>query len=575
MGIRTTFMRFRSLLIPVAAALLLATGSGAEAQSLYIANQASATLSVISTPGNNLTTTVATGLGPLGVAASADGRTVVITNSGDNTITIVDATSGNVTATVAVGQQPTGVAITPNNATAYVANSGDNTVSVVNLSSGTVTATIGVGLGPFGVAISPNGTTVFVTNSFANTVSVIAVAGNSVSGTIAVGSSPSGIVAAANGNVYVSNTGDNTVSVISGSNAVTSTIPVGAEPFGIAATPNSVVYVANLEDGTVSVIGTSTSSITVGGAPYGVAASTDGSTVFVVNKTAEQVSVISTATNTVSGTIGVPGTPGSFGQFLGPGGPPASVLAAAVLPNSRSVLVGSPATFAATVLNSGATALNNCQFALPKSFPTGLSLTYQTLSSGGQLTGSANQPASIAANSGQGFVLAFQSTASVTSVSQPLIISCSGTSAAPDVIGVDVPTLAFSTTPVADVVALAATTGNNGIVSTPVGTAAAFAVATDNVGATGSLTASVDTGGIQLPVSLTLCQSNPSTGACSTSPSTSVAVTIAAGATPTFSVFVVPTGTIAFAPASSRVFLRFLDSNGVSHGSTSVAVRTQ
>ena len=145
---------------------------------------------------------------------------------------------------------------------------------------------------------------------------------------------------------------------------------------------------------------------------------------FVVNKTAEQVSVISTSTNSVAGSIAVPGTPGSFGQFFGPSGPPAlEVLAAAVLPTSRSVVVGNSATFAATVLNTSATNVNNCQFALPRAFPTGLSLLYQTLSPSGQLTGQPNQPVSIAANSGQGFLLAFQSSSPVNSISQPLVIS--------------------------------------------------------------------------------------------------------------------------------------------------------
>ena len=556
--------------------LALAVVSSARAQTLYVANQASATLSVINTLTDNLATTVATGSGPLGVAASSDGRTVVIANSGDNTVTIVDATSGNITATVGVGNQPTGVAITPNDTTAYVANSSDNTVSVVNLSNATVVATISVGLAPVGIAVSPTGQMVYVANSFANTVSVIAVANNTVAATIPVGASPSGVAAAPNGNVYVSNSADNTVSVINASSStVANTVPVGAAPFGIAVAENGTAYVANLEDGTVTVLGSTTTAVRVGGAPYGVAVSTDGSAVFAVNKTSEQVSVISTSTNSVSGSIAVPGTPGSFGQFFGPSGPPASVLAAAVLPTSRSVVVGNSATFAATVLNIGAATLNNCQFALPNSFPAGLSLLYQTLSPNGQLTGQPDQPVSIAANSGQGFLLAFQSSSPVTSVSQPLVISCSGTSAAPDVVGLDVPGLTFSTTPVPDVVALAATASNNGIVSTPVGTAAAFAVATDDVGAPGSLTASLDTEGIQLPLILAVCESNSSNGACLASPAPSVAVTFTTGGTPTFSVFITPSAPIPFARASSRVFLRFLDTNGESHGSTSVAVEAQ
>ena len=58
-------------------------------------------------------------------------------------------------------------------------------------------------------------------------------------------------------------------------------------------------------------------------------------------------------------------------------------------------------------------------------------------------------------------------------------------------------------------------------------------------------------------------------------PTGSVAVTIAAGATPTFSVFATASSAIPFAPAVSRVFVRFTDAAGASHGETSVAVMTE
>ena len=45
-------------------------------------------------------------------------------------------------------------------------------------------------------------------------------------------------------------------------------------------------------------------------------------------------------------------------------------------------------------------------------------------------------------------------------------------------------------------------------------------------------------------------------------------------ATPTFSVFVA-SGPVAFAPGTSRIFVRFDDGAGGAHGSTSVAVSTQ
>jgi hypothetical protein len=133
----------------------------------------------------------------------------------------------------------------------------------------------------------------------------------------------------------------------------------------------------------------------------------------------------------------------------------------------------------------------------------------------------------------------------------------------------------MSATPIADIIALVATPTNNGIIEVPNGGAAAFAVASSNVGVTGDIVASVDTGAAKLPVVLNLCQSNPANGQCLAPPAPSVALNIAGGAAPTFSVFLQSTGAIPFAPAASRVFVRFKDPDGGLHGSTSVAIETE
>ena len=99
-------------------------------------------------------------------------------------------------------------------------------------------------------------------------------------------------------------------------------------------------------------------------------------------------------------------------------------------------------------------------------------------------------------------------------------------------------------------------------------------MATVNVGVTGSITATADTGNATLPVSIFLCQTNPATGQCISTISGSVATQINANATPTFAVFVQGDGTVPFDPAANRIFVRF-SSDGVTRGSTSVAVRTQ
>ena len=126
-----------------------------------------------------------------------------------------------------------------------------------------------------------------------------------------------------------------------------------------------------------------------------------------------------------------------------------------------------------------------------------------------------------------------------------------------------------------DVIALAAST-TPGIVELPLasGGAGAFAVATINVGAPGTLTVSVDTGSAQLPLATAICQTNSTTGQCLAPPSATVSANFTANGTPTFAIFATATGQIPFAPGSSRIFVRFKDGNGVSHGSTSEAVET-
>src|SRR5262249_50575910 len=129
-----------------------------------------------------------------------------------------------------------------------------------------------------------------------------------------------------------------------------------------------------------------------------------------------------------------------------------------------------------------------------------------------------------------------------------------------------------------DIVALAATTSNDGIVNIP-GTNGIgfFSVAAVNAGATAQITAIADTGNALVPVTLTLCQTNPTSGACAKPPvaASSVTVVIGANQTPTFAIFVKGTGSVPFLPGSNRVYVRFKDANGAVVGATSVAVRTQ
>jgi hypothetical protein len=157
-----------------------------------------------------------------------------------------------------------------------------------------------------------------------------------------------------------------------------------------------------------------------------------------------------------------------------------------------------------------------------------------------------------------------------------LTFDCDNTEPAPIISGVNTLFFSASATPVADIVALAATLNNDGIVNIP-GTngTGVFAVATVNMSAGDTLTVSADAGGAALPVNVFVCQTDPQSSACSSPPADSVTTMILTNETPTFGVFVAATGDVSFFPEIHRIFVRFKDSGGVTRGSTSVAVRSQ
>jgi DNA-binding beta-propeller fold protein YncE len=264
-----------------------------------------------------------------------------------------------------------------------------------------------------------------------------------------------------------------------------------------------------------------------------------------------------------------------------------SALDAAVLPGDRSVQRtgdSSVATVLATMVNGGGAALSNCGVGLTDfqanalSDPVPLTLDFQATDPGtNTVTGTLDTPVSIEAGAARSFLLAFEAPTAHSFTGRALSFTCDGTTAAPIVYGVNTVDLQFSPTPVPDVIAQANTASGNGILTVPLsqGQRAAFAVATMNAGAASALTAALDVGdAVALPLEAALCQTNPATGRCLAAPATTVPIKLGAEQAATFSVFVSATGAIPFDPTGARLFVRFFDGDGVSHGSTSVAVTT-
>ena len=253
---------------------------------------------------------------------------------------------------------------------------------------------------------------------------------------------------------------------------------------------------------------------------------------------------------------------------------PSIGLVSSVLPASRSVQLGGTATAFGTMINAGPSAATGCAPRLVTALPG--TFTYQTTDPvTNALIGAPNTPVSLAAGAPQSFVIAMTPDAAFLPTDARIDFTCTSAFAAPSVPGLNTLLVSASPSPVPDIVALGAT-GDPGIVDIP-GTAGTgvFAVATVNVGAGGSMTVSADTGGISLPVSISLCQTDPATGACLGAPAGNVITQINAGDTPTFGIFVTGVDAVPFAPASNRVFVRFKAADGSIRGATSVAVRTQ
>lgn len=144
---------------------------------------------------------------------------------------------------------------------------------------------VNVGAAPSQAILTPNGAEVYVSNNGDNTVSVINTATNAVTHTVPVGSSPDALAVAPDGSkVFVGQHGGNVTVIDTAAKSTTTINTLGGPVRDLAITPDgSKVYLA-MEFSGLRVIDTSTNNVTnVSGiaCPEGVRVTPDGSTVYV------------------------------------------------------------------------------------------------------------------------------------------------------------------------------------------------------------------------------------------------------------------------------------------------------
>ena len=250
------------------------------------------------------------------------------------------------------------------------------------------------------------------------------------------------------------------------------------------------------------------------------------------------------------------------------------VIAASVLPGSRSATVGEPVTAFATLINAGTATGIDCAFSPTGEF-AGSFTWFATDPSTNEVTGAANPLIDVPGGAFQTFLFSFEATAPFAPRDMVLRFNCRNTGApATSVVGVNTLLVSASTDPTPDVIALANTPTADGILRIN-GDAGAFSVAAVNVGAGAALTARA-AAVTPLPVVVNVCETDAASGACVNPavPAAESSVTIATNGDSTLSVFVNTTAPVPFDPANNRIRLEFIDATGAVRGATSVAIRT-
>ena len=255
---------------------------------------------------------------------------------------------------------------------------------------------------------------------------------------------------------------------------------------------------------------------------------------------------------------------------------PASIVAA-VSPVARAVQVGTTVTVFATIINSGSATARRCSIERPASLPA--ELTYRTRNFTNNVLGTVGVPADIPSGGRQDFLIAM-TPVSAFSQNVRLIFSCINTAPAAIVSGLNTVLLtATDGAPPADLISIAVTNTNDGIMNVPLNGTGFAALAAINIGATATIQASLDSNAVggaggSLQGNVSICQTNPGTGACLAAPTPSLSTTVNGGQTVTFSAFLTSNGMpIPFDPANRRLLVHFRQA-GIPVGSASVAVRT-
>lgn len=176
--------------------------------------------------------TVAVGDGPAEVTFSNDGKYAFVANGASATVTVIDVATKAVAKTIPVGAGPVG-AWQAKNGVAYVDNEEAKTLTAIDTSTLEVTLTYDLGFTPAYVALAPDGM-LWVTDTDSGKVVLNMPDMDMVHGEIETGAGAHAIAFAGDSTGYITNQTAGTVSVVDvATSKVVKTITVGKKPNGM------------------------------------------------------------------------------------------------------------------------------------------------------------------------------------------------------------------------------------------------------------------------------------------------------------------------------------------------------
>jgi YVTN family beta-propeller protein len=221
---------------------------------MYIVNEVSNTISVISTENDTKLKDIPVGDKPHFIATAGDDK-VYVANSASKTLSVINTTTDTKLKDIPIEEGP-GFLATAGDDKLYVANYDSNTVSVINTTTDTrIGKDIPVGERPVFIKSSSYGTKLYIANQWSNTISVISTTNDTKIGKdIPVGDGP--LFLGYMGDVYVANFGSDTVSVIDTTyDTKIKDIPVGTSPTSLFVNfDKGGIYVTNAGSDSISLI---------------------------------------------------------------------------------------------------------------------------------------------------------------------------------------------------------------------------------------------------------------------------------------------------------------------------------